>query len=153
MLTKKITYTDFDGNKRTETFYFNLSRSEITTLQLTYPGGYAEYIEKTVDSNDRPKIMRMFEDIIKRSYGEKSEDGKRLIKSEELSTAFMQTGAYDELFMELCTNADASLNFISGVLPDFGDQVDKDQIIKNAFDKVDKKNENSKSTETELGNA
>ena len=135
MLVKKISYVDYDGNERTETFYFNLSRSEITELQLTYPGGYAQYIEKTVDSNDRPKLMAMFKDIIKRSYGEKSDDGKRLIKSDELSTAFMQTQAYDELFMELCTDAEAAIGFISGVLPEFGDNGDKERIIKEAMDK------------------
>lgn len=138
MLTKRISYVDYDGNNRSEIFYFNLTRSEVTELQLTYPGGYAQYIEKTIDSMDRPKLMEMFKDIIKRSYGEKSDDGKRLIKSEELSNAFMQTLAYDELFMELCTEPDAAINFISGVLPDFGDPDAKEKIIKEATRKADK---------------
>lgn len=151
MLTKKITYTDYDGNERTETFYFNLSRSEITELQLTYPGGYAQYIERSVDSKDRPKLMEMFKDVIMRSYGEKSEDGRRLIKSSELSTSFMQTEAYDELFMELITDPNAAVGFIKGVLPDLGDNVNKDQIVKEAMEKTGMKleegSESSKSAE------
>lgn len=151
MLIKKIKYTDYDGNERTETFYFNLSRSEIAELQLTYPGGYAQYIERTVDSKDRPKLMEMFKDIIMRSYGEKSEDGRRLVKSQELSTAFKQTEAYDELFMELITDPNAAIGFITGVLPDLGDNVNKDQIIKEAVEKsgikVDKVIDSNKSEE------
>ena len=135
MLIKKIKYTDYDGNERTETFYFNLSRSEIAELQLTYPGGYAQYIERTVESKDRPKLMEMFKDIIMRSYGEKSEDGRRLVKSQELSTAFKQTEAYDELFIELITDPNAAIGFITGVLPDLGDNVSKDQIVKAAVEK------------------
>ena len=129
MLTKKITYTDFDGNERTETFYFNLSRAELTELQLTYPGGYAEHIEKVTDSQDRPKIIEMFKDLIKRSYGEKSEDGRRLVKSSEISEAFMQTPAYDELFMEIATNADFATEFVAGVMPDFGQPEKKAEVI------------------------
>lgn len=138
MIVKKIDYVDYDGNPRSESFYFNLTRSEVTELQLIYPGGYAQHIEKIVDSNDRPSLMKMFKDIIKRSYGEKSEDGKRLIKSDELSVAFMQTPAYDQLFMELCTDADAAIAFVSGILPDFGDPEAKDRIIKEASIKAEK---------------
>ena len=135
MFKKKISYVDYDGNKRTETFYFNLSRSEITELQLTYPGGYAQYIEKTIDSNDKPELMKMFKDIIKRSYGEKTDDGKRLVKSEELSNAFMQTLAYDELFMEISTDSDAAISFVINVLPDFGNKDEKEKIVKEYIDK------------------
>lgn len=139
MLAKKITYTDFNGEKRTETFYFNLSRTEITELQLTYPGGYAEYIERVVDAGDRPELVKMFKDIIARSYGEKSEDGRRLVKSKELSDGFMETGAYDELFMELATDPDAATKFIMAVMPDFGDKSDKDRILEQTRARIEEK--------------
>ena len=134
MLAKKITYADYDGHKRTETFYFNLTKSEITELQLTYPGGYAEYIEKVVESGDAPELMKMFKDIIRRSYGEKTDDGKRLVKSDELSRAFMETLAYDELFMELCHDADYALKFVAGIMPDFGD--DKERLLEETKAKI-----------------
>ena len=129
MLTKKITYTDFDGVERTETFYFNLTRSEITELQLTYPGGYAEYIEKVTASQDRPKIIEMFKDLIMRTYGEKSEDGRRLMKSPERSKAFMETPAYDELFMQIATDPNFATEFVAGVVPDFGQPDKKAEIV------------------------
>lgn len=129
MLAKKIAYTDYDGQERVETFYFNISRAELSELQLTYPGGYAEHIERATDSKDQAEIVRLFKDLIRRSYGEKSDDGRRLVKSEEISTAFMQTPAYDELFMELATNADSAAQFVAGVMPDFGQPDKKAEII------------------------
>lgn len=129
MLTKKITYTDFDGNERTEQFYFNLTRTEITELELTYPGGYSNFITKMIDAHDQPSLMKMFKDLIMRSYGEKSEDGRRLVKSEELSRAFGETNAYDELFMELCTDSDSAVRFVTGVMPDMGDPGAKEKLI------------------------
>lgn len=145
MLAKTIEYVDYNGVKRKETFYFNLTRAEITELQLTYPGGYAEYIERTINSNDSPELMKMFKDIIRRSYGEKTDDGKRLVKSEELSEAFMQTEAYDELFMELCTESGAAINFISGILPNFSTPDEKERIIQEAMKRTEQLAESSDS--------
>ena len=141
MFTKKITYTDYDGEERTETFYFNISRAELTELQLTYPGGYAEHIEKVTESKDRAELVKMFKDIIHRSYGEKSEDGRRLIKSDTLSDAFMQMPAYDELFMQLATDADFAASFIAGVVPDFGNPDQKAEILEKARQRIEEKHQ------------
>ena len=35
MLKKTIKYTDYDGNEREEDFYFNLSKAEITEMELS----------------------------------------------------------------------------------------------------------------------
>lgn len=139
MLTKKITYTDYDGTERTETFYFNLSRTELTELQLTYPGGYAEHIEKVTESQDRPAIIAMFKELITLSYGEKSDDGRRLIKSPEISRAFMETPAYDELFMEIATNANFATEFVAGVMPDFGQPDKKAELIAQTKARIEEK--------------
>lgn len=117
MLKKVISYTDYDGNERKETFYFNLSKAEIAEMELSTSGGLAQMIQKIIDEKDHPKIVRIFKDLILKSYGEKSPDGKRFIKSEEISNAFAQTEAYSELFMELASNADAASAFINGIVP------------------------------------
>lgn len=129
MLTKKITYTDYNGNERTETFYFNLSKAELTKLQLTYPGGFAEHIEQVVDARDTAKVVDLFNEIIDLAYGEKSEDGRRLVKSKELTDAFKQTEAYDQLFMELITDEDVASKFVNGILPDFGEKESEKQEL------------------------
>ncbi len=117
MLKKTITYIDYDGNERTEDFYFNLSKAEIMEMELSMPGGMAQMLNKIVAAQDGEKIIKVFKEIILKAYGEKSPDGKRFIKSEELSTTFSQTEAFSQLFIELATNDDAAAQFINGIIP------------------------------------
>ena len=117
MRKETITFTDYNGNQRTEDFFFNLSKAEVMELELSTAGGLAEMINKVVATQDGPQIVKIFKDLVLRAYGEKSADGRRFIKSEELRTAFAQTEAYSELFMKLATNADAAAEFINGIVP------------------------------------
>lgn len=117
MLKKEIAYTDYNGVERKETFYFNLSKAEIMEMEMTTVGGFAEMIQKIVDAQDAPSIIKTFKDLVLKSYGEKSPDGKRFIKTEELRDSFEQTEAYSTLFMELATNAAAATEFINGIIP------------------------------------
>lgn len=117
MLKKTITYTDYNGNERKEDFYFNLSKAEIMEMELSTTGGLSEMIQRVVAAQDGPAIIKIFKDLVLRAYGVKSPDGKRFIKSEELSTEFAQTEAYTEIFMELATNAEAAAAFVNGIVP------------------------------------
>lgn len=117
MLKKTITYKDYNGVERKEDYYFNLSKAEIMEMEMGTAGGLAEMISKIVAAKDAPSIIKIFKDLILKSYGEKSPDGKRFIKSEELSTAFSQTEAYTVLFMELATDAEAGAAFVNGIVP------------------------------------
>lgn len=118
MLKKTITYTDYDGNERTEDFYFNLTKAECMEMELGTAGGMQKMIEKIIAEQDNRKIVEIFKDIILKSYGEKSPDGKRFRKSADISADFASTEAYSELFMELASDAEAAAKFISGVLPE-----------------------------------
>lgn len=117
MLKKTITYTDYNGVERKEDFYFNFSKAELMEMELSTAGGLAEMIQKVVDTQDQVAIVKIFKDLVLKAYGEKSADGKRFIKSKELSEAFSQTEAYSILFMELATDADAAAKFVNGVVP------------------------------------
>ena len=117
MLKKSITYRDYNGVEYTEDFYFNLSKAEVMEMELGTTGGLAEMIQKIVAAQDAPAIIKLFKDLVLKAYGEKSPDGKRFIKSPELATAFSQTEAYSELFMELATNAEAAAAFVNGIVP------------------------------------
>ena len=117
MRKETITYVDYNGTERTEDFYFNLTKAEIMEMEIGTTGGLAEMINRIVAAQDGPAIMRIFKDLVLKAYGEKSADGKRFIKSEELSTAFSQTGAYDQLFMKLATDSEAAANFVNGIVP------------------------------------
>lgn len=117
MLKKTISYVDYDGNEREETFYFNLTEAEIMEMQMGTTGGLAEMIQRIVEAQDAPSIMKTFKDIILRAYGVKSPDGRRIIKSDALKEEFAQTEAYSKLFIELATDADAAANFINAIVP------------------------------------
>lgn len=120
MLKKAITYTDYNGNERTEDFYFNLSKAEIMEMEMGTTGGLAEMIKKIVAEQDAPAIIKIFKDLVLKAYGEKSPDGKRFMKVKDgvrLCDAFAETEAYSILFMELATDADAAAKFVNGIIP------------------------------------
>lgn len=117
MFKKTIKYVDFDGNEREEDFYFNLNKAEIIEMEVSEEGGLQATIKKVVQTKDASKIVKMFKDLVLKSYGEKSMDGRRFIKSQELSNAFSQTEAYSNLFMELATDADKAAEFVNNIVP------------------------------------
>lgn len=117
MLQKTITYRDFDDNERTETFRFYLSKAELVEMETGITGGMSEMLRKIVEAQDVKQIIEVFKVFILKAYGEKSPDGRRFIKSQEITDAFVQTEAYSDLFMELSTDAEAALAFIKGLLP------------------------------------
>lgn len=134
MIKKTITFTDYNGVERTEDFYFNLTKAEIMEMEMSTAGGLAEMIQKIVSAQDAPSLIAMFKELILKAYGEKSLDGKRFIKSKELSDAFSQTEAYSILFMELATDATEASNFVNGIIPaDISKEVAKSNANINAL--------------------
>lgn len=117
MLKKTITYTDYNGTTRKEDFYFNLTQAEVTELEVSVEGGLVEQINRIVAAQNGKVIIETFKDIILRAYGEKSPDGRRFIKNQEVRDAFAQTEAYSKLFMELATDAKAASEFVNGIVP------------------------------------
>lgn len=117
MLKKEIKYTDFDGNETSDTFYFNITKSELVELEVEYEGGMSGFIQKIVKESDNHALIGHFKRIILLAYGQKSPDGKRFIKSDALREEFSQSAAYDELFITLATGSEEGANFIKGILP------------------------------------
>lgn len=122
MLTKTINFTDFDGNPQTENAMFHLSKPELVRLDLQFEGGLEARISKAVAEKNNRIIMELFEQLIKASYGVKSEDGRRFVKSPEVVESFVDSAAYNELFMELLTTEDAAVTFFKAVMPDLPEE-------------------------------
>lgn len=122
MLKKTITYTDYDGLERTEEFRFNLTKAELMDMELTTVGTFSKLMQKIIDEKDMVRLAKYFKELILKSYGVKSDDGKRFIKSPELSEAFSQTEAYSELYMELLGNSEYAVKFVQQVMPKDLDQ-------------------------------
>lgn len=118
MIGKTIKYVDFNGTEREEVFYFNFSEAECAEMELTVNGGLSTMMAKIVAEKDMPNIFRLFKQFILKAYGEKSPDGKRFIKSEEISNSFYQTNAYNQLFMDLTSDDGTKIaEFFNKVLP------------------------------------
>ena len=125
MIKKSIKYVDFDGNERTETFYFNLTKAECMEMELSASGGLESTIQRIIESKDNKMIVDTFKDLILKAYGEKSPDGKYFYKSPEISAKFAATEAYSELFMELSSNAEEASRFFNGIIPQVPEEMKK----------------------------
>lgn len=117
MIKKTTTYVDYNGVERTEDNFFNLSKAEIMEMEMSTPGGLAEKITRLTNEKDVPAIFKIFKDLILKSYGKKSDDGRRFIKSPELAAEFEQTEAYSMILTELATDAEAAAAFVNGIVP------------------------------------
>lgn len=117
MIKWPITYTDYNGETHTEDFYFNLNKAEVMSMNLEANGSYAQYLERIVEQRNGKEMSHTYRTIILKAYGEKSPDGRRFIKSKELTDAFEQSEAYVELYMELATKEGAAQKFMAGIFP------------------------------------
>lgn len=117
MIKKTVKYFNFNGEEVVEDCYFNLSKAEVAEMELVTPGGYVKLLEDVVATKDAKQILEVFKELILKAYGEKSEDGRRFIKSDKLSEEFSQTEAFSEIFIDLATNEESSKLFINGIMP------------------------------------
>ena len=131
MLAKELTYTDFDGNERKETFYFNLTKAELIEMEYSEVGGFATMIQNIIDSRDQSRIISLFKKLVMLAYGEKSPDGKFFNKSDDIRYRFEHSQAYSDIFMELATNTESAIAFVNGIMPaDVAEEVNKVTIEK-----------------------
>ena len=117
MYKKTVSYTDYDGNERKEDFYFNFTKAEIVEMQYSEVGGLQKMISNIIAADDKPRLISLFKDLVLKAYGQKSADGRRFIKNQELRDDFSQTEAYSIIFMELATNDKAAQDFVNGITP------------------------------------
>lgn len=117
MVKKTITYIDYDGNERTEDFYFNLSEAEITEMQLSMEGGMQAYIQKIIAAKSQLELVKLFKKILLASYGKKSPDGRLFVKNEQNTAEFVAHPAYSKIYMELVTDETKASEFVNGLIP------------------------------------
>lgn len=130
MLKREIEFEDYNGDKTSEIFYFNISKPELIELEVMYDQGFGKMLERIVEEKDNKELVRHFKELVLLAYGQKSEDGKRFVKSDQLREEFSQTAAYSELFMQLATDDNAATVFLKGILPkDVAGEIDKAELV------------------------
>lgn len=129
MIKRTLTYVDYNGISRTEDHYFNLTKAELLEMELGINGTMSSLLEQIIQEKNIAKIVEHFKKIILKAYGKKSLDGKRFIKSEEITDEFTQTEAYSNLFVELARNDEAAIAFINGLIPqDIAENIDSNTM-------------------------
>lgn len=118
MYVKEIEYTDFNGVTRKEKFYFNLTKAEILDMELGKTGGLTEYIQKILEAQDTPAIMTLFKTLLLKSYGVKSDDGRRFVKNDQVREDFEQTQAFSDLYMLLALDDNEASKFVNSIVPE-----------------------------------
>ena len=116
MIKKTITYVDYNGKERSDDFYFNLSKAELLKLEYSKRGGFAAWAQSIIDARSENELWAMFEDIIAKSYGVKSSDGRQFHKSEEITKQFIESEAYSVFLMELIHDEKAAADFTNGLI-------------------------------------
>lgn len=118
MITKTFTYEDFNGEKASQTFTFHMSKSDITKFRLRKDGSdFNETLSHIMKTNNARAILDVFEELVASAVGQKSEDGKKFIKNDEIRSDLFDTPAYDELFMKMLDDPDFAAKFIQSMLP------------------------------------
>lgn len=117
MIKKTVTYKDYNGVERTESFYFHFTEAELMEMEMSAEGGFAERIQRIVDAKDQASLFRIIKNFVLDAYGVKSDDGKRHMKSEEIRRAFVETPAFSKIFMELAMDDKLAAEFVNGVIP------------------------------------
>lgn len=130
MYKRTFTYTDYDGVERTEDFYFNLTKAELIEMELGKEGRLTTMLDRIVKAKDNVSLIKEFKELIRKSYGKKSDDGRRFMKSDEIFDEFSQTEAYSMFFTELSTDDEAAAKFVNGIMPkDLAEQLDKETLV------------------------
>ena len=117
MIKKTYSFTDYNGNERTEDHYFYLNDAEIVKMELGVDGGFTEKIKRIISARNIPEIIKVFDEMIDASYGIKSPDGREFIKTPEITAKFKQTEAYSKLFMDFVTKEGFAANFFNELIP------------------------------------
>lgn len=123
MIKKAISYVDYDGEPQVEVCWFNFSKAEVLEMNMEQEDGLYAYVRRIMNSDDNKKIIETFKELILKSYGRKSIDGRKFIKNAQIREEFACSEAYSELFIELSTNAQAAAEFFAGIIPEGLDEV------------------------------
>lgn len=139
MTSRIIEYTDYDGVQQKREFFFNFTEAEIAEMQLSVSGGMQALIRRISETRDNVQLIKLFKQMVLDSYGEKSLDGQRFVKTPEIKAAFEQCPAYSKLFMELASDAEKAAKFLNDIMPESV----KQNNIKENIDKAEKELSNT----------
>lgn len=117
MFSRTFEYTGYDGQPHKDTWWFNLSEAELYKLELSNLGGMNGMMQKLLRESKPGEVVDLFEKLILSAVGERSVDGRKFIKNEEIRQDFYQSKAYSDLFVELVKSGEKLAEFLRGAIP------------------------------------
>lgn len=121
MISETITFEDLDGKEITEQFHFGITESEAAEMAVRHhvKGGsdLLDYFQSISDAEDGNAMMDAFKNMIALSVGRESEDRRRFIKTPDIRDDFMQSDAYNKLFLRMVQEPEYAMRFLSGIMP------------------------------------
>lgn len=115
MIKETVKYENFDGEQVETDLYFHMSKMEILAVGVNNLAGS---LDKIVKEKDIQKILEEVKKIVHGAYGERSEDGRRFIKNEEVLDRFKASPAYDEFIFTILTDHNKASRFINAIFPE-----------------------------------
>ena len=152
MLKKEFHYTDYDGNEKTLTAYFRLTKNDCIDLNNAFAneGGLVEYLKKLLDvvkkntESDgytpvQDSFVRFVRLLVSKAYGERPAFNPSLFLKEDdfgnpLIRNFKGTPAYDDFVWDLLTsaNGESLSDFCEQIMPQIDDsqRAEADKYLK-----------------------
>lgn len=116
MLKRTIKYTNFNDEEKVMEAYFHLGKADITRIAANPE--FLRVMEKASSEKDTKTMLEKIEELVRLSYGVRSEDGERFVKTREVQDAFIQSAAYEEFLADLVTGDGTNFTkFLQGVFP------------------------------------
>ena len=119
MFKHDVTYTNFRGEKTTETLRFNLSETELLDATKIDNVFSADYLTWIVEQQNVSEMFDVVRKLIAISYGVMSEDGKYFRKKPDDIYDFLHSAAYEAFLEELIGENSEQLltDFVINVFP------------------------------------
>lgn len=130
MYKKTVEYKDYDGVQKVEDCWFHLKRTDLMEIAANLPEEITEEFagvnansnkddigHKIYEMLGRAGVMKFVKDLILKSFGIRSRDGKSFEKSEEISYKFSQTLAFEQLYFDMITKDEVLGEFLEMVIP------------------------------------
>lgn len=130
MVSRDITFTDYDGTSVTKKFWFNLTVADVQEIDMEFPGGLNSVIKDLTTDPNIVKILKAFKTIILKAYGVRTPD-KKFYKDDIETKAFAASDAYSQLFIGFMTDKKADiLDFIAAMFPNGEELKDNPELKK-----------------------
>ena len=134
MVEKKIAYTNYAGEAKVFTAYFDLDSIGLAELDRKVEGGFNALLARAAESGSASKYLDAYEAVLKEAYCERTEDGDTVNRGEEVFNRFKNNRkAYNALFNEVTKSEESAQAFFYSMMdPELIVRIEEQKKAENA---------------------